>query len=65
MPGAGAAPDAEPNDLVPVPQAARKPTVIPYYSLQASERYVSLPAAKKSGKWSYPAYGEQPSRAKK
>jgi hypothetical protein len=42
-------------------QASRKPTMIPYDSVYAAERLV-LPAAKQTGKWVYPAYGEQARR---
>jgi hypothetical protein len=44
------------------PQASRKPTLIPYDSVYPAERLVSLPAAKETGKWAYPAYGERARR---
>jgi hypothetical protein len=62
MPG----PRVEPEESVPAPDlnppASRKPTPSPS-GLKASERYVSLPGEKKTGKWQYPAYGEQPRRS--
>jgi hypothetical protein len=59
MPGDGM--DEAPAPQVD-PQSARKPTLIPYDSVYPAERLVSLPAAKETGKWVYPAYGEQARR---
>src|SRR5205823_12460317 len=67
MPGAGDDPQqpGAPQLAPPVdPQTADRPTLIPYNSLPFAERLVSLTGTKKTGKWSYPAYGEVPTRGR-
>jgi len=63
--------DGGPKDPVPMPQTfeeARPMLVPPRARPQATETLVSLPAkqqpeAKKSGKWNFPAYGEEATRS--
>jgi hypothetical protein len=62
MPGATNNPQQPLNVPQVTPQAAQTPRLVPYDSLPDTDRYVSLPAAKKTGKWTYPAYGEQARR---
>jgi len=68
--------DGGPTNPVPVPDTtgggarelltmALKPTVIPYREVEKLDRLVSQPASEKTGKWTYPAYGELPRRTAK
>jgi hypothetical protein len=68
--------DGGPKTPIPMPQESlqpedARPTVIPYSKLAPGEKLVSLQPKekspsqeKKTGKWNYPAYGEQPTRGK-
>jgi hypothetical protein len=64
--------DGGPMNPVPMPKQEARPTIVPYASVYPEERLVSLtpdaPALlkvksePKTGKWTYPAYGESPTR---
>jgi hypothetical protein len=47
-----------------MPQVERKPTLVPYSEVLAEQQLVSFTPAKekKTGKWAFPAYGEEPYR---
>jgi hypothetical protein len=52
-----------PSTPVPMPEVKPGPASTPNAKVPAEGIPVSLtPGAKKSGKWAYPAYGEQPRR---
>jgi hypothetical protein len=62
--------DGGPKVPVPMPEASEdaRPALVPRVRPQADETVVSLKPRlveeKKSGKWNFPAYGEQPTRSK-
>jgi len=67
--------DGGPREPVPMPRAdsapTDKPAVVPYHKAFPAETLVSVSTKdeakeeKKSGKWNFPAYGEQPTRSQK
>lgn len=63
--------DGGPKAPVPMPQSfdEARPALLPRATPLAAETLVSLkpqqPEQKKSGKWTFPAYGEQPTRSSK